>query len=109
MPTSGFPLRNRVCIVLDEVTDPHNFGAILRSAYFFGISRVIQKKKNSCPVTPAVSKVSAGAVEFMDTYTVKYMDDFLWAATEQDGWRVVLAHVDQRNEIAERIDTYNHP
>jgi len=50
-------------ILLDSVLDPQNLGAILRSALCAGIDGVIMPKDRSAPITPAVSKASAGALE----------------------------------------------
>ena len=41
-----------VWVALDEVTDPQNFGALIRSAFFLGASGVLVSQKNSCPLTP---------------------------------------------------------
>jgi len=49
-------------LALDGVTDPGNFGAIVRSAVFFGVDGIIIPKNNSCGVTETVLKRSAGAV-----------------------------------------------
>lgn len=50
-------------VALDEVTDPHNFGAIVRSAVAFGAHGVITLKQRAAPVTPVVVRASAGATE----------------------------------------------
>ncbi len=50
-------------LILDGITDPHNLGAILRSADAAGCHGVIVAKDRSCPVTAVVDKVSAGALE----------------------------------------------
>ena len=47
-------------LALDEITDPQNLGAILRTAYFLGVSSVVVCEKNSAPLTATVSKASAG-------------------------------------------------
>mgnify|MGYP000930060799 CR=1 FL=1 len=52
-------------IILDEITDPHNFGAIVRSAECCGVHGIIIPKRRSASVTPVVAKASAGAVEHM--------------------------------------------
>jgi len=63
--------------MLDQVTDPQNFGSILRSAMFIGVDGVIVNRKNACGLTPVVSKVSSGALEFIPLYSVKYAAGFL--------------------------------
>ena len=50
-------------IALDEVTDPHNFGAIVRSAVALGADGLITLKQRAAPVTATVVRVSAGATE----------------------------------------------
>lgn len=50
-------------VALDELTDPHNFGAIVRSAVAFGADGVITLKHRAAPVTPVVVRASAGATE----------------------------------------------
>ncbi len=50
-------------LVLDGITDPHNLGAMLRSAGGAGCQGVIIPKDRACPVTGVVDKVSAGALE----------------------------------------------
>jgi 23S rRNA (guanosine2251-2'-O)-methyltransferase len=47
-------------LILDRVQDPHNFGAIIRSAYGAGVDLIVIPEKGGCPVTPAVLKTSAG-------------------------------------------------
>lgn len=51
---------NPALVILGEVQDPHNVGAIIRSAAAFGISGVLIPQRNQAPVTGAVVKVSAG-------------------------------------------------
>ncbi|XP_076458410.1 rRNA methyltransferase 1, mitochondrial-like isoform X2 [Babylonia areolata] len=57
-------------LLLYNVQDPMNMGAILRSCYFLGVDRVIVPHINSCVLSPVVSKASAGAMEVMDIHQV---------------------------------------
>ena len=50
-------------VILDQVSDPHNMGAIFRSASAFGFSGVILQTRNAPPITGIVAKSAAGAVE----------------------------------------------
>jgi 23S rRNA (guanosine2251-2'-O)-methyltransferase len=55
-PTSLF-------VALDEIQDPQNFGAVIRSAVAFGTSAVIWPEHASAPLSPATFRASAGAIE----------------------------------------------
>jgi 23S rRNA (guanosine2251-2'-O)-methyltransferase len=50
-------------VALDQITDPHNFGAIVRSAVAFGADGILTLKDRAAPVTPVVVRASAGATE----------------------------------------------
>ncbi|XP_057998555.1 uncharacterized protein LOC110655092 isoform X2 [Hevea brasiliensis] len=89
-------------VALDEVTDPQNLGAIIRSAYFFGASGVVLCAKNSAPLSGVVSKASAGSLELMELRYCKNMMQFLVSSAE-NGWRVLGGSVSPKavslNEI----------
>lgn len=101
-----------VWLALDEVVDPQNLGALLRSAYFLGggtgligdddeLGDAMQRgrvgilvcSKNSSPLTTTVSAASAGALEFMTVYSTSNLPKMLNRARE-DGWRVLGAAAD---------------
>lgn len=63
-------------------------GAAVRAAYFLGAAGVLTCARNSAPLTPAVSKASAGAVEFMPIHACASMPRTLTQAAQQ-GWRVI--------------------
>jgi 23S rRNA (guanosine2251-2'-O)-methyltransferase len=50
-------------VALDQISDPHNFGAIVRSCVAFGADAIITLKDRAAPVTPVVVRASAGATE----------------------------------------------
>lgn len=57
--------RSAFFLLLDGITDPHNLGAILRSAEVAGCHGVIVAKDRSCSVTPVVEKTAAGALSYL--------------------------------------------
>ncbi|XP_057967368.1 uncharacterized protein LOC131157325 [Malania oleifera] len=77
-----------IWLALDEVMDPQNLGAIIRSAYFFGASGVVLCAKNSAPLSGVVSKASAGSLELMELRSCRNMMKFLTSSAE-NGWRVL--------------------
>ncbi|MEY3000265.1 MAG: hypothetical protein RL648_479 [Verrucomicrobiota bacterium] len=83
-------------LLLDNVEDPHNVGAILRSAEVFGFHHILLPMKGVPEVYPSVAKVSAGAVEFLkvarDCNAVTYVQKAL-----EQGYTV--AALDARGEV----------
>ncbi|XP_035288128.1 rRNA methyltransferase 1, mitochondrial isoform X2 [Anguilla anguilla] len=75
-------------LVLEGVQDPMNLGAILRSAYFLGVDRIVSSIRNSCPLTPVVSKASSGVMEIVEVYGYENLADMLKSKVGQ-GWQVI--------------------
>lgn len=62
---------NCAIAILDNVTDPHNLGAIIRTAAAFGIKGIVITEKSSCKITGTVLKSASGGVEHVSIYVVK--------------------------------------
>ncbi|XP_053533063.1 rRNA methyltransferase 1, mitochondrial isoform X2 [Ictalurus punctatus] len=75
-------------LVLDGVQDPMNLGTVLRLAYFLGVDRVASSIRNSCPLTPVVSKASSGVMELMDVYGYENLADIVKIKHKQ-GWQAI--------------------
>ncbi len=73
-------------VALDEIQDPHNLGAIIRSVNFFGGHGVIIPKDRSVSVSPTVAKTSAGAFSFTPVIRVINLVRALEQLKEADFW-----------------------
>ncbi len=73
-------------ILLDELEDPHNLGAILRSADAAGAHGVIIPKRRAVPLTEGVAKASAGAVEYVPVARVSNMVQTMEALKREGLW-----------------------
>ena len=77
---------NPLIIVCDELTDPHNLGAILRSGECAGAHGVIIPKRRSVGLTATVAKASAGAVEHMKVARVTNISAAITELKEHGVW-----------------------
>ncbi|MCF6251362.1 MAG: 23S rRNA (guanosine(2251)-2'-O)-methyltransferase RlmB [Methylococcaceae bacterium] len=73
-------------LVLDQVQDPHNLGACLRTADAAGVHGIIIPKDNSSGITPTVCKVASGAAETVPIYQVTNLARTLRWLKEQNIW-----------------------
>ena len=83
-------------ILLDELEDPHNLGAILRSADAAGAHGVLIPKRRSCPLSATVAKTSAGAVEHVPVARIGNIVQTIKALKEEGLW-VAGADMDGKN------------
>lgn len=77
-----------IWLYMDRIQDPMNFGAVLRSSCYFGVQKVFTPSKDSCRLSPTVSKASSGALELMELYVLQTPDKFL-ADLKSRGWWIV--------------------
>ena len=73
-------------VICDELTDPHNLGAIIRSAECAGAHGVIIPKRRSVGLTAVVAKSSAGAVEYMPVARVTNINTAMEELKEKGVW-----------------------
>ncbi len=75
-------------LILDEVQDPHNLGACLRTADAAGIHAVVVPKHRACPLSPTVHKVASGAAERVPVIQVTNLANTLRWLQQQGVWIV---------------------
>lgn len=73
-------------VVCDEISDPHNLGAIIRTAYCAGAHGVVIPKRRSAGLTSVVAKTSAGAVSHMKVARVPNIPSLLKDLKKQGVW-----------------------
>lgn len=73
-------------VILDEIEDPHNLGAIIRTAECSGAHGVIIKKRHSAGLSYTVGKASAGAVEYVPVARVNNISNVIDDLKEQGVW-----------------------
>ncbi|CAL1265323.1 unnamed protein product [Larinioides sclopetarius] len=93
-----------VWLILNEILDPMNVGAVIRSAQYFGVDKLFVVKGSSCKLSPTVSKASSGALEVMDIYQIEKLEHFLQVKKTQ-GWNIIstVAYCDDESGVPSQI------
>ncbi len=98
--------RTPLILILDQVQDPHNLGACLRTAAAAGVDAVVLAKDNSCPITPVVQKVASGAVEMLSIARVTNLARCMQDLRDLGIW--IVGTSDKASENLFKID-FNAP
>jgi len=75
-----------IIVMLDAITDPHNFGAIIRSCECFGVDAIVIPNSNSVGVNATVAKTSSGAIEYIPIITVSNLNNAIKELKDNDYW-----------------------
>lgn len=93
-------------VLLDELEDPHNLGAVLRTADAVGVDGIIIKKNNAVGLTPTVAKVSVGAIETVKVAMVTNCTQTLKMLKQKGYW---VVGTDMKNAQDYRKPQYDTP
>ena len=100
---NGLP-EEALLVVLDQVTDPQNVGAILRSAAAFGVRAVLVPRRHAPPVTGALAKAASGAIEHVPLIEVGNLDRTLQRLKEAGFWCLGLDAAADRSVAEAKLD-----
>lgn len=93
-------------LILDQLQDPHNIGAIIRSACAFGVKKIILPEHNSARESAVINKSSSGMIENVDLYLVGNLNMVLLKLKELGYWCIGLAG--EGKETIDKIKEYKN-
>jgi 23S rRNA (guanosine2251-2'-O)-methyltransferase len=82
--------KNAVVLLLDGVTDPHNLGAIVRSAAAMGASAIVLPEDRAAPITATAVKAASGAIEHIDLVRVTNLTRCILQLKDHEFWIAAL-------------------
>jgi 23S rRNA (guanosine2251-2'-O)-methyltransferase len=85
------PSGQRLVVVLDQVTDPHNEGAVLRSAAAFGATAVVVQDRHAPPESGVLAKAASGALDLVPRIAVVNIARELERLGRLGFWRIALS------------------
>ena len=95
-----------IVLALDEITDPQNFGSIVRAAECFGVDAIVYSVNRGSPLTPALSKASVGAIALVSLCKVNNLAQSLLRIREETiSWLIVA----DSGEDTESLFSFDFP
>ena len=96
----------KIIVMLDNISDPHNLGAIIRSADVFEVAGIVLPKHNSVGLSATVAKTSAGAINYVPVAVVNNLNQAIKELKEEGYWIVAT---DGSAEISYSSLKYDFP
>ena len=96
----------RIIVMLDNISDPHNLGAIIRSADVFEAAGIVLPKHNSVSLSATVAKTSAGAINYVPVAVVNNLNQAIKTLKDEGYWIVAT---DGSAEISYSSIKYDFP
>lgn len=96
----------KIIVMLDNISDPHNLGAIIRSADIFEAAGIILPKHNSVSLSATVAKTSAGAINYVPVAVVNNLNQAIKTLKEEGYW---VVSTDGSAEISYSSLKYDFP
>ena len=96
----------KIIVMLDNISDPHNLGAIIRSADVFEAAGIVLPKHNSVGLSATVAKTSAGAINYVPVAVVNNLNQAIKELKEEGYWIVAT---DGSAEISYSSLKYDFP
>ena len=98
--------RSPLLVLLDGIEDPHNLGAIIRTAHAAGAGGVVVPERRAAPLTEAVAKAAAGALEYLPVARVGNLSRALERLKQRGYW---IYGLDERGEHSYDAIDYAQP
>ena len=92
-----------IVLILDQVTDPQNIGAVFRSAAAFGARAIIQQDRKAPPSTGSLAKAAVGGIELVPDVRVVNISQTIKQLAD-DGWMTIGLSGDADKELSEVLD-----
>jgi 23S rRNA (guanosine2251-2'-O)-methyltransferase len=92
-----------IVLVLDQVTDPQNIGAVFRSAAAFGVRAIIQQDRKAPPITGSLAKAAVGGIELVPDVRVVNISQTIKQLSD-DGWLTVGLSGEADKDLADVLD-----
>lgn len=96
-------VKNPLIVILDQIQDPHNVGAILRTAECAGVNGVLITTHNSAPITETAEKISAGATSHLNICKINNLNHSI-EELKKEGFWIVGSYLGENTKKYNEID-----